>query len=381
MGNKNKPLKLMIPGPVQPEDLVMEEMGSPVRPHYGTEFRDLYNDTLELLRPIFGTSSDVFVLVGSGSSAIDACIGSTLPGGSQIAIGINGFFGERLKAIADGYNLDIIPVTAEWGEPLRAEDFKSVLKRNPNIRAVALVHLETSTTIINPVEDIGQVTKKYGIPFIVDAVSSLGGLPIYMDEWGVDMVASASQKCLGAPPGLSTVAVGPRGWEAIDKNPKPGHGWYLDLKVWRYYSIEWADWHPFPITMASNNLAALNTSLKSLLSEGISQRMERYRSLALRLRRGLRRINMPPFTPDEIMAPVLTGAYGPPGVPTSEIIEYMSEVHRIKIAGGLGTALKNKIFRIGHMAPTITETDIDEIVEALSKFRVDWRQRILAAEL
>ena len=135
----------------------------------------------------------------------------------------------------------------------------------------------------------------------------------------------------------------------------------------------WADWHPFPVTMATNNVLALRTSLQGLLLEGIENRRERYRRLALRLREGLRGIGMEPYTPDELMSPVLTAAYGPEGVPTSVIVSYMAEVHHIKIAGGLGDELKNKIFRIGHMAPSISEQDIDEVLEALTAFDPDWK--------
>jgi alanine-glyoxylate transaminase / serine-glyoxylate transaminase / serine-pyruvate transaminase len=369
---KNTPYKLMIPGPIQPGDKVMEAMGKPVQPHYGPEFRDYYNETTSLLKKVYNTSGDVFLLVGSGSAAIDACIGSLVPSGGKILVGVNGFFGERMKSIAENYNMEVLPVTAEWGQPLRAEDFENAMMKYSGIKAVAVVHLETSTTVINPAEEIGHIARKHDLPFILDTVSSLGGLPVYMDDWGVDLCASASQKCLGAPPGLAPVAVGERGWEAIKRNPKLGHGWYLNLNVWREFAKEWGDWHPFPITMATNLVAALRVSLEELMKEGVDARQRRFRSLALRLRTGLRRIGMTPFTADEVLAPVITAANGPEGVATGLIVEYMSAIHHIKIAGGLG-ALKDKIFRIGHMSPSISEPDIDDVVRALESFRSDWK--------
>ncbi len=359
----------MIPGPVQPEENVLRAMGAPVQPHYGTFFKDLYNETVDLLKPIFGTQSDVFVLVGSGSAANDACIGSLCPSGKKILVGVNGFFGERLCAIADNYHLEVVPVMAELGKPLQPNDFADALRRHSDIYAVAVVHLETSTTIINPIAEIGQVLRRFGVPYIVDAVSTLGGMPIDMDDLSIDLCASASQKCLGAPPGLAPVAVSQRGWEDIGRNKNTGHGWYLNLGVWKQYAHDWGDWHPFPVTMASSNLSALNVALHNLSAEGIASRLKRFRELAMRLRAGLRRVGMLPFTPDELLAPILTGAYGPPGVPTSKIVDYMAETHHIKIAGGLGAKLKDKIFRIGHMAPSLTEADIDEVVEALAGFR------------
>jgi alanine-glyoxylate transaminase / serine-glyoxylate transaminase / serine-pyruvate transaminase len=350
----------------------MKAMGDPVQPHYGAIFRDLYNETTGILKKVFNTEGDVFILVGSGSAAIDACIGSSVPSGGKILLGINGFFGERLKAIAESYNLEVLPVTSEWGQPLHSEDFESALKKHPGVNAIAVVHLETSTTIINPADEIGCVARKYDLPFILDAVSSLGGLPVCMNEWGVDLCASASQKCLGAPPGLAPVAVGERGWDAIKHNPNPGHGWYLNLNVWQQYAKDWADWHPFPITMATNNLKALNISLGKLMDEGIYARQNRYINLALKLRNDLRRIGMVPLTPDEILAPVITAAIGPTGIPTGLIVEYISDIHHIKIAGGLGL-LKDKIIRIGHMSPSISAEDIDDVINALAMFQPNWK--------
>lgn len=365
---KVKTLKLMIPGPVQVDDEVLAALSSPVQPHYGPDWTKFYNETLGLLKSVFRTRQDVFLMVGSGTSAIDACLGSALSSGEKVLVGVNGFFGDRLKLVAEGYGLQAVAVPAVWGEALKPEAFEAAFREHPEAKAAAVVHLETSTTIVNPVEKIGAVARRHGALFFVDAVSSLGGLPLEMDGWGIDLCASASQKCLGSPPGLAPVAVGARGWEAIDRNPAKGHGWYGDLRVWRQYAIDWADWHPFPITMATSNVVALRASLEQLLSEGIARRMERYRGLALRLREGLRRIGMPPFTPDEQMSPVLTAACVPEGVSSGSIVSYMAEAHQIKISGGLGP-LKEQIIRIGHMSPTVTSEDIDEVLDALKAYQ------------
>jgi len=365
---EQKPLKLMIPGPIQPDRAVLDAMGGPIVPHYGPQFTHIYNETLDLLKQVFITEGNVFLLPGSGSAGTDACIGSALSTAEKIVIGSNGFFGDRLIAIADSYGLEVIPVTAEWGQPLRTQDFVDAFQHHPDARASAIVHLETSTAVINPVAEVAAITRQAGAVTIVDAVSSLGGLPFQMDEWGIDLCLSASQKCLGAPPGLSPIAVGRRGWEAIDRNPKKGHGWYCDLRVWRQFATDWWDWHPFPVTMPTSNILALREGLRQLLEEGISQRLERYRKLAILLRNGLRRINMTPFTPDEMLAPVLTAAYCPPGISSGEIVAFMEKERRIKISAGLGV-LKDKIIRIGHMCPTISEADIEEVLDGLAAFK------------
>lgn len=364
-----KILKLMIPGPVEPEADVMEAMGGPVVAHYGPEWTALYNETTEMLKQIFRTAGDVFLLIGSGSAAVDASIGSALATGEKIILGVNGFFGERMTLIGRAYGLDVVPVEAEWGQPLRPADFADAIRRNPDARAIGAVHLETSTTVVNPIAEIGQVAGRHGIPYIVDAVSSIGGLEMRMDDWGIDFCASASQKCLGAPPGLAPVAVGPGGWEAVERVGNPHHGWYLNLRVWREYADKWSHFHPFPTTMATNTTLALRTSVKNLLEAGIEQRLDRYCELARYLRAQLRQIGYEPFTPDEEMAPVLTGAYGPPGIPTGKIVSFVADEYDIKISGGLGERLEDKIVRIGHMTPTVGRADIDRVIEALAAAR------------
>lgn len=364
---QNKPLKLMIPGPIQPADDVLEAMGRPVQPHYGHAFVEFYADTLELLRPVFNTNGSLYLMPGSGSVGIDACLGSAFSSGEKILLGSNGFFGERMVVLAQAYGLKVVQVKAEYGKPLDPADFDAAFEAHPDAAGTAIVHLETSTTVANPVAEIAEVTRKHGKYTFVDAVSSIGGLPFEMDDWGVELVAAASQKCLGAPPGVAPVAVGKRGWEAIDRDPNKCHGWYGDLRVWRWYAENWGDWHPGPITMNTNNIAALRVALEGLLKEGMANRLERYRGLALRLRDGLRRIGMPPFTPDEVLVPVLTAAYVPEGVSSTKIVDYLADVHGIKISTGLGT-LKEKLIRVGHMSPTVTEADIDEVIEALASY-------------
>ncbi|HEX9012701.1 MAG TPA: alanine--glyoxylate aminotransferase family protein, partial [Anaerolineaceae bacterium] len=310
---------------------------------------------------------DVYLMVGSGTTVIDAGLGSAFYTGEKVIVGVNGFFGERLAMVARSYGLEVVRVDSEWGQSLRPQDFQAALERNPDARAVCVVHLETSTAVINPIEEIGALCRRYDRLYLVDAVSSLGGLPVRVDDWGIDLCASCSQKCLGAPPGIAPLSISPRAWQEIDRAPGKNHGWYGDLRIWRSFAEDAAANHPTPITMATSNVAALRVSLESLLAEGIDGRVERYRALALRLRGGLRQAGMQPYTPDECLAPVLTAAYGPDGVPTGQIVAYLASHNHIRIAGGLGR-LKDRIFRIGHMSPTTTEEDIDAVVQGLEQF-------------
>jgi alanine-glyoxylate transaminase/serine-glyoxylate transaminase/serine-pyruvate transaminase len=231
-----------------------------------------------------------------------------------------------------------------------------------------VVHLETSTTVLNPVQEIVAIAGHYNVPAIVDAVSSLGGVPLAMDEWGIDICISASQKCLGAPPGLAPVAISPRAWAIMDSKPHRQHGWYLNLQTWRHYAAEWNSWHPYPVTMATNNVLALRAGLRSLLADGLDRRFQRYYDLARRLRDGIQGLGLKLYAPEETIAPILTAVRSPEGIPSSQIVSYLYEQHGIRISGGFGEQLRDKIFRIGHMGGAITEADIDAVLEGLSAF-------------
>ena len=367
MEQKRK-IKMMIPGPVEVHPDVLKAMGSEVEPHYGDAWVKKFNSVVNILKEIFETKGDVYVMVGSGTCAIDAAIGSCLQSGEKILIGNNGFFGDRLTSIAQHNGLNVVEVKAEWGQKLDPKEIGNALQNDPSIKAVAVVHSETSTTIINPIEEIGPIVREHGDLLILDAVSSFGGVPLKMDEWCVDVCASASQKCLGSPPGLAPIALNERAWQSIDRIKEGQHGWYTDLRVWRKYIQEWGDWHPSPITMATNNVNALLVSLTQLKEEGIPARMARFRSFALQLREGLREAGMPPFTPDKDLNPVLTAGCAPAGTDSAEIVQFLLNEYAIQISGGLG-ALKSAIFRIGHMSPIMTKEDITLLCDALKLFK------------
>ena len=361
-------LKLMIPGPVSVEDDVLFQMGQPVRPHYGVEWTADYNETRDLLKRVFKTEGDVHILSGSGSAAIDAAIGSLTTTGERVVVGINGYFGDRLEEICAGYGLEVSRIPTPPGEQLDPESFREAFSAEQRPALIALVYLETATAVVNPVREIAALAGEYGVPVVVDAVSALGGLPLSMDDWGIDICASASQKCLGAPPGLGPIAISPRAWKIMESKPDRSHGWYLDLETWRRFADEWGEWHPHPVTVATNNIYALRTGLRTLLEEGVDRRIERYTEMAMSLRNGVRALGMEPLTPDDQLAPVLTAVFAPEGVVIGELVRYLREEHNIVISGGLGEALKDRVFRVGHMGPTVTAGDIDDVLGALRAF-------------
>ncbi|MGH2619060.1 MAG: pyridoxal-phosphate-dependent aminotransferase family protein [Anaerolineales bacterium] len=360
--------KLMIPGPVSVEDEVLAEMGAPVRPHYGSEWTEIYDETRGLLKQVFRTEGDTHILVGSGSAGLDAAIGSLSTTGEKAIVGTNGYFGDRLIEICQGYGLEVVPVSAALGQSLDPADFERALARHPEAALVAAVQLETATSVVNPIQEIAAAAHSRDIPTVVDAISSLGGVPLEMDRWNIDICVSASQKCLGAPPGVAPIAISSRAWSRMDSKPERNHGWYLNLQTWRRFADEWGPWHPFPVTMATNNVMALRAGVRKLLADGIENRVNRYTELALRLRAGLRKMGLRPLTPDEALAPVLTAVYSPEGVQSGQVVRHLLEEHDIKISGGLGKGLQDTTFRVGHMGPRVSESDIDEVLAGLNAF-------------
>ena len=367
--------RLMIPGPVPLSASASEAMAAPVQAHYGPAWVSLYDETLRLLRQTFMTEGDVFILVGSGSAGLDAAIGSLIMPGAPALVGVNGYFGQRLADIARAYGAQVIEVAVEWGEPLAPEALDSALQNNRDISAVVVTHVETSTGILNPVRQIAQIANERAVPIIVDAISSLGGVEFAMDAWGIDVCVTASQKCLGGPAGLAPVAVSPRAWVAIEKvSASAGHGWYLNLQTWRDFAVSQRDWHPFPVTIPTSAVLALREGLRALLTEGIPQRIRRYQTLATRLRAGLQQLGFYPLAAEACAAPVVTAAYSLPGVPSGQIVEFLERTHGLKIAGGGLGPLHDTIFRVGHMAPSVSERDIDDVLAALEDFKrqVGW---------
>lgn len=358
---------LMIPGPVDVDEAVLEKMGRPMTTHYGPEFVRLYNETANYLKKVLDTRGDAYLIPGSGTIAIEAALGSLVGVGEKAIIGSNGFFGERLVEFTRAFGGVVVEVAAPWGQPLTPDQFAQALQHHPDAALVAVVQYETSTGVLNPVREIAEICKTTEAPIFMDGVSSIGGVPFSMDEWGVDVTVTAPQKCLGAPPGLGLIAVAPSVWPRIEQRAKQPHGWYSNLNTWRWYQINWADWHPSPMTMPVNNVLALREGLSQLLEEGLERRITRFRSLASLLRSGLGELGMPLVVPESISSSVMTVAWGPPGVATSKIVRFVEVEHGIRIAGGLG-AFKDKVIRIGHMSPKTSPEIVTKLLAALRDF-------------
>ncbi|MGA2263789.1 MAG: aminotransferase class V-fold PLP-dependent enzyme, partial [Acidobacteriota bacterium] len=272
----NQDCKLFIPGPCDIDQDVLDAMRHPVQRSYGAKWMPIYDETLDLLKQVFQTRNDLFMVPGPGSAGLDMAVGSLLAAGEKVIVAHNGFFGERLAFIAECNGLNVVRVGAPSGQPVDPADLNRALDEHPDASLVALVHHETTTTVLNPLRDLAAATREAGRVLLVDAVSSLGGAVLPVDDWAVDVCVTASNKCLEAPPGLAIISVGPRAWDMVARHAKTNHGWYLDLRTWRWYAENWGNWHPAPITMPTNIIMALRASLRKIAAVGLAAHVEKH---------------------------------------------------------------------------------------------------------
>lgn len=340
----------MIPGPVTVEPEILSQMSLPVVAHYGDEWVKIHRETISHLKQVFQTKGDVFIIVGSGSAGLDAAIGSLSGNHNRILVLTNGYFGDRLIAIARSYTNTVLTLRTEWNRAIPADEVRNFLKKEKKVKTIAMVHHETSSGILNPIREIADTAREYGALFVVDAISSLGGETLKMDEWGIDICVSASQKCLESPPGLALIAVNGTVWRIIEKEQKSSHSWYLSLRTWKDYAQKWADWHPHPVTMATNNVLALRAALTRILTEGLDQRIARHQRIAQVVRTGLESLGFSLVSEKKYLSHVMTAALTISDVAPKDLIDFLSTKYDIQIAAGIED-FKDRLFRIGHMGP------------------------------
>jgi alanine-glyoxylate transaminase/serine-glyoxylate transaminase/serine-pyruvate transaminase len=338
---------LMIPGPIDVAGDVLQHMGQPIVAHYGPDWVPIYQETISLLQYAFNTPGWVLMIPGSGTTGLDAAVGSLLARGDKVLVLSNGFFGERSTAITRAYQLDVHVLASS---PLRPTPIDQVQQKleGGGFQAVLMVHHETSSGVLNPVKEVADLCRRFDVPFMVDAVSSLGIVELNTHDWGIDLCISASQKGLEAPPGLALVAISDRAWQIMRSKAPTGHGFYLDLLTWRRFIENWGDWHPSVVTMPASVILALRASLQKLEQEGLEQRTARYRRVARAVRAGLTAMGFELLLKDEWAATGITAVKPPAGIDPGEIRAHLLEHHNIAIARG-GVEGSDVALRIGHM--------------------------------
>ncbi|MEL7352653.1 MAG: alanine--glyoxylate aminotransferase family protein [Cyanobacteria bacterium P01_A01_bin.116] len=352
-------LMLMIPGPTPVPEKVLLAMAKHPIGHRSGEFSQIIAETNDNLKWLFQTKNNVMAVNASGTGTIEAAIINFLSAGDRVLVGSNGKFGDRWAQISKAYGLDVQVISADWGTPLNPEDFEKELKADSDkkIKAVIITHSETSTGVLNDLEAINKVVKDHGEALIiVDAVTSLGSYNIPVDEWGIDVIGSGSQKGFMLPPGLGFVTASDKAWEAYKTATLPK--FYLDLGKYN----KSADKNSTPFTPPVNLYFGMKVALEMMKAEGLESIFARHTRQKEASRAAMKALGLPLFAPDTHASPAVTSVV-PDGVDAEKIRSIMKNQFDIALAGGQDH-MKGKMFRMGHLG-FVSDRDVLTAISAL----------------
>ncbi len=353
-------MNLRIPGPTPLPPKVMAALQQPMIDHRGPEFAALQSRIVAGLKKIFKTQNDLLLFTCSGTGALEAAVANTISPGDPVLAFSAGAFGDRLADIALAYGAALTKVDFEWGCAIEPDSVVNALHNHRDARAVLVTHNETSTGVIHPLKEIAQAVRANSdAVLIVDAVSSLGAIDVETDAWGIDLIATASQKAWMCPPGLAMVSISPRAWRAnsFAKSPRM----YFDFAITK----KWMDRGQTPFTPALSVYFTLDAALKLLEAEGMTTVFARHQHIAQRTREQARQIGFSLFADERFASPTVTALRVPVGVDAEELRRVVREEFGLVVAGAL-ERLKGKMLRIGHLG-FVREKDIDDAMGALGE--------------
>jgi len=357
------PRLLLGPGPANVHPRVLAAMSTPPVGHLDPSFLALMNEVKDLLRYAWQTDNELTIAVsGTGSAAMEATLANVVEPGDVVLVGVKGYFGHRLVDMAGRYGAEVHKLTKPWGEVFSLEEIKAGLeKHRPTV--LALVHAETSTGVRQPLEGIAELCRQYDCLLLVDTVTSLGGVPLFIDAWGIDLAYSCSQKGLGCPPGASPFTMSPRAVEKLHSRRTPVANWYLDMGLLtKYWGEERVYHHTAPINMNYG----LREALRLVAEEGLEQRWQRHQANAELLWQGLEELKLVCHVDKEFRLPTLTTVRIPEGVDGKAVARKLLNEYNLEIAGGLGE-LAGKVWRIGLMGYNSRPENVLLVLEALAQ--------------
>lgn len=352
---------LLGPGPSMVHPRVLRAMGQPMLGHLDPQFLALMGEIQSQLRLVFQTNNEMTIPVsGTGSAAMECALCNFIEPGDSVIICVNGYFGTRMCEMADRYGATVRRMDKRWGDVFSFEEIEAELKRAP-AKLVALVHAETSTGALQPIEGLAEIVHRYGALLLVDCVTSLGGVPVKVDEWDLDITYSGTQKCIGAPPGLGPLTVGSRARELLRARQSPVRNWYLDLTLLdKYWGNARTYHHTAPISMNY----ALYEALQIVREEGLEARFARHRRHAEMLWQGLEEMDLAMHVPLGHRLPTLTTVRVPADVNDAALRGRLLSEYNIEVAGGFGE-LAGKIWRVGLMGYSSRPENVSLLLSAL----------------
>ena len=360
----NPPIRTLLgPGPSPVHPRVLEALSLPVVGHLDPKFLEIMDQSMAMLREVFQTKNRLALpMSGTGSAGMETCFVNLVEPGDSVLIGVNGVFGTRMADVAQRCGAQVDTIEAEWGTALDAGRFTAALTQK-KYKLAAIVHAETSTGVLQPLDDIAKLVRENGALFLVDTVTSLGGAPVRVDELGIDACYSGTQKCLSCPPGLSPVTFSERAVEVIRNRKTKVQSWYLDLSmIEKYWGSERVYHHTAPISMNY----ALHEALRLVLEEGLEASWKRHRQVHETFIREMRKLELEPAVVESLRAPMINTIKVPEGVDEPKVRQRLYDDFNIEIGAGLGP-LKGKVWRVGLMGHGARVENVELLAKALKQ--------------
>jgi alanine-glyoxylate transaminase / serine-glyoxylate transaminase / serine-pyruvate transaminase len=337
--------KLMGPGPLNIHPRVYQALTSPVIGHLDPAYLKVLDQVAELLRMVFRTKNRVTnAAPGTGTSGMESCVTNIIEPGDPVLVCVSGYFGDRMRQIVERQEAKVTLIEGEWGKPVDLERIEKVLKETRQ-KVIGLVHAETSTGVLQPMAELATLAKRHGAMILLDTVTSLGGVDVRIDEWGVDAAYSCSQKCIGCAAGLAPVTFSDRAVESVRRRKHPVRSWYLDISLLDKY---WGTERVYHHTSSSTLNYGLLEALRLIEEEGLEERIRRHTLNHKALVAGVEAMGLEMLVAPEFRLPSLNTIKIPAGVDDIKVRTYLLETYNLEIGGGLG-ALKGKVWRVGLM--------------------------------
>lgn len=354
---------LMGPGPSPVPQRVLRAMAAPTLGHLDPQYLGILDETCEMLRKVFRTTNPLtFPVSGTGMAGMECIAVNLLEPGDEVIVCVNGVFGTRMKDVMERCGAVVHGLEAPWGSVFALDQIAAALDQHPKTKLLGIVHAETSTGAHQPLDGLAELVHQRGALLVVDAVTSLGGHELRVDDWGIDAVYSGTQKCLSCPPGLAPVSLGPRALEKLDARKTKPQSWYLDVTMLRKYYLGGGGGRLYHHTAPINMTYALHEALTIVLEEGLDARVERHAQMHRKLRTGLEALGLP-YIPKHSLH-TLNCITIPDGANDALVRRRLLEEYGIEIGAGLG-AMAGKAWRIGLMGHGATVRNVELILAAL----------------
>jgi alanine-glyoxylate transaminase/serine-glyoxylate transaminase/serine-pyruvate transaminase len=358
---------LLGPGPSNIHPRVMKAMLSPMIGHLDPDFVRVMEEIKKLLRIVFQTGNEItFPVSGTGSAGMETAIANLVEEGDEVVVGVNGVFGERVADASGRMGAKVHRVEAEWGRIVEPEQLEAALKAANRPKLLAVVHAETSTGVHQPVEELGAIAHRYGALMVMDAVTSLGCVPVEIDRWEVDACYGCTQKGIGAPPGLAPVTFSERAMHTVRNRRQKCRSWYFDLAmIERYWGPDRVYHHTAPISMNY----AIYEALRMVVEEGLEARFKRHRANSAALKAGIQAMGLNLAAQEGYRLPQLTAVRVPDGIDDAKLRGDLLRVLNIEIGAGLGN-FRGKVWRIGMMGESSRRENVMLLLNALESMLV-----------